>query len=172
MSKYTWLEIPKEVIYLTFDEARNGYTLAYINMLAENNVKAVFFITGPYLKEHQDLVRRMLEEGHVVGNHTIHHPSLPELSDSQLEEEVLGLDRAFREKFGQSMVFLRPPKGEYSERTLALTQNLILQLIQTLHMMIENMTRAEGLSMRMILSCAIYNGQYCCACLSRIMPGS
>lgn len=128
LSKYggMWLgDTGKSVIYLTFDEGyENGYTPAILDTLAENNVKAVFFITGPYLKEHQDLVRRMLEEGHVVGNHTIHHPSLPELSDSQLEEEVLGLDRAFREKFGQSMVFLRPPKGEYSERTLALTQKL------------------------------------------------
>lgn len=115
----------RSVIYLTFDEGyENGYTPAILDTLAENDVKAVFFITGPYLKEHQDLVRRMVEEGHVVGNHTIHHPSLPELSDSQLEEEVLGLDRAFKEKFGESMQFLRPPKGEYSERTLALTQKL------------------------------------------------
>lgn len=128
LSKYggIWIgDTSKNVIYLTFDEGyENGYTPAILDTLAENNVKAVFFITGPYLKEHQDLVRRMVEEGHVVGNHTIHHPSLPELSDSQLEEEVLGLDRAFREKFGKSMRFLRPPKGEYSERTLALTQKL------------------------------------------------
>jgi len=60
-------------------------------------VKAVFFITGPYLNEHEDLVRRMVEEGHVVGNHTVHHPSLPSLSDKELEEEILGLDRAFHE---------------------------------------------------------------------------
>ncbi len=121
-----WLcDTEKSVIYLTFDEGyENGYTPQILDTLAQNDVKAVFFITGPYLKEHQDLVRRMVEEGHIVGNHTIHHPSLPELDDKQLEEEVLGLDRAYHEKFDKNMQFLRPPKGEYSERTLALTQKL------------------------------------------------
>lgn len=112
-------------IYLTFDEGyENGYTGKILDALRDNNVKAVFFITGPYLKEHQDLVRRMVEEGHEVGNHSIHHPSLPSLWGDQLEEEVLGLDRAFYEKFGKHMKYLRPPKGEYSERTLAVTQKL------------------------------------------------
>jgi len=115
----------KKVIYLTFDEGyENGYTPMILDVLREYGVKAVFFITGPYLKSHQELVRRMVEEGHIVGNHTIHHPSLPQLDDSSLEEEVLGLERAFKEKFDKRMPFLRPPKGEYSERTLALTQNL------------------------------------------------
>jgi len=115
----------KNVIYLTFDEGyENGYTPMILDTLRDNQVKAIFFITGPYLKVHQDLVRRMVEEGHIVGNHTIHHPSLPEISDREIEEEVLGLERAFREKFGKEMKFLRPPKGEYSERTLAITQKL------------------------------------------------
>jgi len=128
LAKYgaVWIgDTSKSVIYLTFDEGyENGYTPLILDTLAANNVKAIFFITGPYLKEHQDLVRRMVEEGHTVGNHTIHHPSLPGLDDRQLEEEVLGLDRAFREKFGKNMQFLRPPKGEYSERSLALTNEL------------------------------------------------
>lgn len=113
----------KSEVYLTFDEGyENGYTPKILDVLRENKVKAVFFITGPYLSEHQDLVRRMLEEGHIVGNHSIHHPSLPTVDDKTLEEEILGLDRAFFEKFGKHMQFLRPPKGEYSERTLAITQ--------------------------------------------------
>lgn len=115
----------KKEIYLTFDEGyENGYTPKILDTLRDNNVKGVFFITGPYLKEHEDLVRRMVEEGHEVGNHTIHHPSLPEVGDKELEEEILGLDRVFYEKFGKHMKYLRPPKGEYSERTLAITQNL------------------------------------------------
>lgn len=115
----------KSTVYLTFDEGyENGYTSMILDVLREYDVKAVFFITGPYLNGHQDLVRRMVEEGHIVGNHTIHHPSLPEIDDKQVEEEILGLERAFQEKFNENMPFLRPPKGEYSERTLALTQNL------------------------------------------------
>jgi peptidoglycan-N-acetylmuramic acid deacetylase len=118
-------DIQKRTIYFTFDEGyENGYTPKILDALRDNNVKAIFFITGPYLKVHQDLVRRMVEEGHIIGNHTIHHPSLPEMDDSRLEEEVLGLDRAFQEKFGEQMKFLRPPKGEYSERSLAITQKL------------------------------------------------
>lgn len=118
-------DVNKKTIYLTFDEGyENGYTSKILDTLRDNNVKAAFFITGPYLKEHQDLVRRMVEEGHTVGNHTIHHPSLPEKSDSEIEEEVLGLERAFTEKFGAKMKFLRPPKGEYSERSLSITSKL------------------------------------------------
>ena len=118
-------DITQKKIYLTFDEGyENGYTPMILDTLKAYNIRAVFFITGPYLKGHQDLVQRMVEEGHMVGNHTIHHPSLPELDDSSLEEEVLGLGKAFEEKFGQNMQFLRPPKGEYSERSLALTQQL------------------------------------------------
>ncbi len=118
-------DVTRNIIYLTFDEGyENGYTAKILDTLRDNNVKAAFFITGPYLKEHQDLVRRMVEEGHTVGNHTIHHPSLPEKDDSQIEEEVLGLERAFNEKFGAKMKFLRPPKGEYSERSLSITSKL------------------------------------------------
>ncbi len=118
-------DVNKNIIYLTFDEGyENGYTSKILDALRDNNVKAAFFITGPYLNEHQDLVRRMVEEGHTVGNHTIHHPSLPEKDDSQIEEEVLGLERAFSEKFGLKMKFLRPPKGEYSERSLNITSKL------------------------------------------------
>jgi len=128
LTKYggAWIgDTEKSVIYLTFDEGyENGYTPMILDTLAKHNVKAVFFITGPYLKEHQDLVRRMVEEGHIVGNHTIHHPSLPTLDDRQVEEEILGLERAFREKFGRGMEFLRPPKGEYSERTLRIAKDL------------------------------------------------
>lgn len=112
-------------IYLTFDEGyENGYTAKILDVLKDNNVKAIFFITGPYLKEHEDLVRRMVEEGHEVGNHTVHHPSLPSLDDKKIEEEILGLDEDFYNIFGKKMKYLRPPKGEYSERTLAITKQL------------------------------------------------
>ncbi len=118
-------DVNKKIIYLTFDEGyENGYTAKILDTLRDNNVKAAFFITGPYLNEHQDLVRRMVEEGHTIGNHTIHHPSLPEKNDSEIEEEILGLERAFTEKFGAKMKFLRPPKGEYSERSLSITSKL------------------------------------------------
>ncbi|MCX7746708.1 MAG: delta-lactam-biosynthetic de-N-acetylase [Clostridia bacterium] len=115
----------KKEIYLTFDEGyENGYTAKILDVLRDNKVQGVFFITGPYLKNHEDLVKRMVDEGHIVGNHTVNHPSLPDIEDKKIEEEFMGLDRVFYEKFGKHMKYIRAPKGEYSERTLAVTQKL------------------------------------------------
>jgi len=116
----------KKTIYLTFDEGyENGYTAQILDVLKANNVKAAFFITGPYLKKEADLVKRMVDEGHTVGNHTINHPSMPSVTDDKkLEEEILQLDRMFYEKYGKHMKYIRPPMGEYSERTLALSKSL------------------------------------------------
>ena len=116
----------KKVIYLTFDEGyENGYTPAILDTLKANDVKAAFFITSPYLKKSFDLVKRMMDEGHIVANHTVNHPSMPEVTDDQkLEDELLGLDRLFYEKTGKTMKYIRPPKGEFSERTLAIAKQL------------------------------------------------
>ncbi len=128
MDTYGCLYMGKEDtgLYLTFDEGyENGYTAQILDTLKEKNVPAAFFITMDYLKSHPELVGRMVEEGHIVGNHTVNHPSLPTVTDDKkLEEEIVGLTRAFSEKFGTSMRYLRPPKGEYNERTLALTQKM------------------------------------------------
>ncbi|MCX7774361.1 MAG: polysaccharide deacetylase family protein [Clostridia bacterium] len=128
IAKYQSLYIgdkTKNKIYLTFDEGyENGYTSKILDVLSENKVNAIFFITGPYLDKHDDLVKRMLDEGHAVGNHTINHKSLPLLDDRELEQEIVGLDSQFFEKFGKNMVYLRAPKGEYSERTLELTAKM------------------------------------------------
>ena len=106
-------------LYLTFDLGYEaGYTSKILDVLKENNVKAVFFITGHYLNSHPDLVKRMIEEGHTVGNHTVNHKSLPSLSDSEIEKEVMDLHRAVFEKFGYEMTYFRPPKGEFSEKAL------------------------------------------------------
>lgn len=111
-------------IYLTFDEGyENGFTPQILDVLKEMNVPAAFFITGPYLKTEQELVKRMVNEGHIVGNHTVNHPSMPDVtSDEKLEKELTELDKNFYELTSSNMKYLRPPKGEFSERTLALAQ--------------------------------------------------
>ncbi|HEY8422686.1 MAG TPA: delta-lactam-biosynthetic de-N-acetylase [Thermoclostridium sp.] len=128
LKKYNGIYIAdtgKPVIYLTFDEGYEaGYTPGILDCLKKHNVNAIFFITGPYLNQHEDLVRRMVEEGHAVGNHTVGHFSLPTLSDEKMRNEVSELDRVFYEKFKKHMVFLRPPKGEYSERSLKITSEM------------------------------------------------
>ncbi len=112
-------------IYLTFDEGyENGYTSKILDDLKEANVKAAFFITGDYLRKNPELVKRMADEGHIVGNHTDNHPSLPEVSDAAIKKELVNLSTAYEQLTGGKMTYLRPPKGEYSERTLRITREM------------------------------------------------
>ena len=112
-------------VYLTFDLGYEaGYTEKILDVLKENDVKATFFITAHYLNTAPDLVKRMIEEGHIVGNHTVNHKSLPDLSDDEIKNEIMNLHTAIYEKFGYEMVYIRPPKGEYSERVLKLCSDL------------------------------------------------
>ena len=122
-----WVGKPDEkVVYLTFDEGyENGYTPKILDILKANNVKAAFFVTGHYLKSQPDLVKRMVEEGHIVGNHTDTHPSLPDVSDEPIKKELQAVEESYASITGRrDMKYLRPPQGEYSERTLALTREL------------------------------------------------
>lgn len=112
-------------IYLTFDEGYEaGYTEKILDTLKANDVKAAFFITGHYLNTQPDLVKRMINEGHIVGNHTVNHYSMPDIDDEKLKTEISNLHYAVYEKFSYEMKYLRPPKGEFSERTLELTKKL------------------------------------------------
>ena len=118
-------DINENKMYLTFDEGyENGYTTDILDTLREENVKAVFFITGDYFEKNDAIIRRMLAEGHSVGNHSMNHYSMPELSYEKCENEILELDRLFFNKFGEHMYFFRPPKGEYNSRVLEIAGNL------------------------------------------------
>ena len=115
----------KKFIYLTFDEGYEaGYTPQLLNTLKENQVKATFFITAHFVNSQPDLVKQMIEEGHIVGNHTVNHKSMPELSEEQIQKEVMELHQVINEKFNYEMKYIRPPKGEYSERSLQTTNQL------------------------------------------------
>lgn len=114
------------IVYLTFDEGyENGYTPAILDTLKEKDCPATFFVTTPYVKKNADLVQRMIDEGHIVGNHTVNHPSMPSVTDDEkLKNEVMGLHDYIKENFNYEMTYLRPPKGEYSERTVAISKDL------------------------------------------------
>lgn len=114
------------MIYLTFDEGyENGYSASILDTLKEKDVTAAFFVTMPYVKQNPELVRRMIDEGHIVGNHTVNHPSMPEVTDDEkLKQEIMGLHDYVKENFDYEMTYLRPPKGEYSERTLKIAKDL------------------------------------------------
>ncbi len=117
-------------IYLTFDLGYEaGYTEKILDVLKENDVKACFFITAHYFNTHSELVKRMIEEGHDVGNHTVNHKSLPEIQEEEVKKEVMNLHTAIYEAFGYEMKYIRPPKGEYSEKTLQICNELNYQTI-------------------------------------------
>lgn len=112
-------------ICLTFDEGyENGYTAKILDVLKEKGVKAIFFVTYDYCRTSPELVQRMIDEGHVIGNHSYTHPSLPDCSEKEVIEEVSALHDYVLEQFGYEMVLFRFPKGEFSESTLKLVQDL------------------------------------------------
>ncbi len=106
-------------VYLTFDEGYEaGYTSKILEVLKQNNITATFFITAHYLNTQPDLVKQMIDNGNIVGNHTVNHKSMPDLTDEKIETEIMDLHKAIYEKFQYEMKYLRPPMGEFSERTL------------------------------------------------------
>lgn len=108
-------------IYLTFDEGyENGYTSQILDVLKEKNVKAVFFITMDYAKKEPELVKRMIAEGHVVGNHSVTHPSagVSSLSLEGQENEIMELHNYVKDNFDYEMYLFRCPAGIFSDQFL------------------------------------------------------
>lgn len=115
-----------KAMYLTFDEGyENGYTAHILDTLKKCDVPAAFFVTGPYLENQTELINRMIKEGHIVGNHTVNHPNLPKLENSgKISEEFNALNKRCIELYNTEMKYMRPPEGEYSERVLAIANDL------------------------------------------------
>jgi len=112
-------------LYLTFDEGyENGFTSKILDVLKEKNIPAAFFITGPYLERETELVDRMVNEGHIVGNHTVNHPNLAKSDLQTVKSELQGLEQAFFERYGKSMMYMRPPEGECSEKMLSFAADM------------------------------------------------
>lgn len=112
-------------IYLTLDEGyENGYSSVILDVLKEKQVSAVFFVTMQYVKSEPDLIRRMIDEGHVVGAHSVSHPSegMPSLSLEQQLAEMKELHEYVKNEFGYEMYLFRYPAGIFSEQSLALMQ--------------------------------------------------
>ncbi|MGL4343975.1 MAG: delta-lactam-biosynthetic de-N-acetylase [Cellulosilyticaceae bacterium] len=118
----------RKVIYLTFDEGyEKGYTPAILDTLKANQVPAIFFVTSPYVKSQPDLIKRMVNEGHIVANHSKTHPSMPQyVSDpSRFQLEFDDVANKYKEVTGSDMIKLfRPPMGHYSQKSLAMTKSL------------------------------------------------
>ena len=117
----------EKVIYLTFDAGyENGNTAAILDALKKHQAPAAFFLVGNYLETSPDLVKRMISEGHTVGNHTYHHPDMSKISTAQsFSKELKDLEDLYRQTTGQTMKrYYRPPQGKYSESNLKMAKEL------------------------------------------------
>lgn len=117
----------QKVIYLTFDCGyENGYTASILDTLKKHNAPAAFFVVGNMIESAPDLIRRMVAEGHIVGNHTYHHPDMSSISDqAAFQKELESLEALFQETTGQTMSkYYRPPQGKYSESNLKMAKEM------------------------------------------------
>ncbi|CAM3949307.1 delta-lactam-biosynthetic de-N-acetylase [Mesobacillus zeae] len=116
----------RKEIYLTFDNGyENGYTDKVLDVLKKEKVPAAFFVTGHYLETAEEQVYRMAKEGHIIGNHSWHHPDMTRTSDAKLKKELESVREKTAELTGnKQMVYLRPPRGVFSERTMNLAKEL------------------------------------------------
>lgn len=115
------------VLYLTFDcgyEA--GHTAKILDVLKEEGVPAAFFVTGHFVESVPQIIKRMVDEGHIVGNHTLTHIDMPKSTDEKIKADLDKLYAKYQEVAGEGaeMKYMRPPGGEFSERTLKLAKDL------------------------------------------------
>ena len=115
----------RKIMYLTFDCGyENGYTSTILDVLKEKNVTAAFFCTLPQVKENPELIARMINEGHIVGNHSVNHPSFAEITIESMEQEIKGMEEYLKENYNYSEPYFRFPKGEYTDKALRVVENL------------------------------------------------
>ena len=117
----------EKVLYLTFDAGyENGCTPAILDALKKHEAKAAFFLVGNFIEKNADLVRRMVSEGHTVGNHTMHHYDMSKISEkAAFQKELQDLEGLYRQTTGEDLPkFYRPPQGVYSEENLKMAQEL------------------------------------------------
>ena len=122
----------EKVLYLTFDAGyENGCTEKILDILKKHNVRAAFFLVGNYMQKNADLVRRMVDEGHIVGNHTMHHYDMSKLSDkAAFAKELTDLEDLFRDITGKELPkYYRPPQGTYSAENLKMARELGYQTV-------------------------------------------
>lgn len=116
-----------KVLYLTFDAGyENGYTEKILDVLKAQDVKAIFFLTGHYIKSNPDLVKRMVAEGHLVGNHTMSHPDMTKYTDlASFKKELTDLEDLFYTTTSTQIAkYYRPPSGKFNESNLGFAKEL------------------------------------------------
>ena len=124
---YYAADTDEKVLYLTFDSGyENGNTEMILDALKKHHVSATFFVVGTYIESEPELIKRMISEGHTVGNHTYSHPDMSAIADAESFRQELEKNEAlYREVTGQEMPKLyRPPQGKFCESNLRMAQQL------------------------------------------------
>lgn len=117
----------EKILYLTFDAGfENGNTPAILDALKKHDVKATFFVVGTYIKDNPDLIKRIHEEGHLIGNHTYHHPDMSQIATKEsFHKELKDVETEYKNVVGEEMTkFYRPPQGKYNESNLQMAKDL------------------------------------------------
>nr|WP_294658480.1 polysaccharide deacetylase family protein [uncultured Blautia sp.] len=117
----------EKILYLTFDAGyENGNTPAILDALGKHQAPAVFFAVGNFIKDNPDLIKRIVSEGHIVGNHTMTHPDMSQISSMEsFQKELEGVEELYKSVTGESMTkFYRPPRGVYSTENLSMAKEL------------------------------------------------
>ena len=117
----------EKILYLTFDAGyENGNTPAILEALKKHQAPAVFFAVGNFIKDNPDLIKRMITEGHIVGNHTMTHPDMSQISSMEsFQKELEGVEELYTSVTGEPMTkFYRPPRGVYSTENLSMAKEL------------------------------------------------
>lgn len=117
----------EKILYLTFDAGyENGNTPAILDALKKHQAPAVFFAVGNFIKDNPDLIKRMIAEGHIVGNHTMTHPDMSQISSMEsFQKELEGVEELYTSVTGEPMTkFYRPPRGVYSTENLSMAKEL------------------------------------------------
>lgn len=116
----------RKELFLTFDNGyENGYTPPILDVLKAKKVPAIFFVTGHYVKDQPELIKRMVAEGHLIGNHSWNHPDMTTISDQKIKEELESVHQAVSKLTGNSVMnYLRPPRGIFSDRSLRVSKEL------------------------------------------------
>lgn len=116
----------KKELYLTFDNGyENGYTGTILDVLKEKGVPAAFFVTGHFVKDQPELLKRMAAEGHLIGNHSWSHPDMSQVSAARIKDELERVSREVASLTGQqTMRYVRPPRGIFSDRMLGVCREL------------------------------------------------
>lgn len=117
----------KKVLYLTLEEGHeNNNTSQILDTLKAFNIPATFFVTKPFIEKHPDLIKRMVAEGHIVGNHSVHHIPMTQIHDKdKFAEEINGVAEAYKKVTGNDMPkFFRPPDWKYSKNSLRMIKDL------------------------------------------------